>query len=239
MEYLTQLPPLTPLDLSGLLLLLVAWVGIGWRIEKVTAKHSSVSVLMAEYRREWMQHGISRDPRVFDAMIVASLREGTAFFASACMIAIGGAIALVGNIDTLSGLAAELAIEQTPVVIWEVKLILIILLLTNGFLKFVWSNRLFGYCCVMMGAVPNDPNDPLASHRGAQAGELNISAAKAFNRGLRSVYFTLGASAWLLGSIPLIIATILTVIVLWRREFASHSRSVLLQSLPPVPVTKA
>lgn len=50
----------------------------------------SVSVLMKRYRREWMRQFIERDPRIFDGNILSSLREGTAFFASACMIATGG-----------------------------------------------------------------------------------------------------------------------------------------------------
>ncbi|MEP5154025.1 DUF599 family protein, partial [Planktotalea sp.] len=53
---------------------------------------------------------------------------------------------------------------------------------------------------------------------------------RGFNRGLRSVYFGLASSAWLAGPIPLIFAGLLTCLVLWRREFASRSRSVLLSS---------
>jgi uncharacterized membrane protein len=96
-------------------------------------------------------------------------------------------------------------------------------------LKFVWSNRLFGYCSVMMAAVPNDPEDPLAYHRAGQAAEINITAAKSFNRGLRSIYFALAALGWLLGPLALALATIATTMVLMRRDFASHSRAVMLQ----------
>jgi uncharacterized membrane protein len=97
-------------------------------------------------------------------------------------------------------------------------------------LKFIWSHRLFGYCAIMMAAVPNDPADPLAYHRAAQAAEINISAARNFNRGLRSVYFALAALAWLFGAVPLLVATALCLAVLIRREFASGSRAVLLRT---------
>jgi len=75
-----------------------------------------------------------------------------------------------------------------------------------------------------------DPADPACIPRANQAAEINITAARSFNRGLRSVYFALGALAWLLGAIPLLVATALTVLILWRREFASHSRGILLQN---------
>ena len=104
--------------------------------------------------------------------------------------------------------------------------------MTNAFLKFVWAHRLFGYCSVLMAAVPNDPNDPAALPRASQAAEISITAARGFNKGLRSVYFGLASAAWLLGPIPLMVATVLTLLVLWRREFASQSRSILLAEQP-------
>ena len=111
-----------------------------------------------------------------------------------------------------------------------IKLTLPLLLLVSAFLAFVWSNRLFGYCAVVMASVPNDPDDPKALPRAAKAAEINITAARSFNRGLRAVYFGMAALAWLAGAVPLVIATLVTCVVLWRREFASKSRLALLKS---------
>jgi uncharacterized membrane protein len=108
----------------------------------------------------------------------------------------------------------------------------VVVLLANALLKFVWANRLFGYCSVLMAAVPNEPTDPLAYHRAAQAGEINITAAKSFNRGLRSIYFALAALGWLLGPWGLIAGTVIATGVLLRREFASTSRRVILMREP-------
>jgi uncharacterized membrane protein len=100
--------------------------------------------------------------------------------------------------------------------------------LANALLKFVWAHRLFGYCSILMAAVPNDPADPLAFHRAGQAAEINITAARSFNRGLQSIYFALAALGWLLGPWWLVIGTVLATGILLRREFASHSREVML-----------
>ena len=83
----------------------------------------------------------------------------------------------------------------------------------------------------MMAAVPNDPDAPMAAFRARQAAEVNITAAKSFDRGLNSIYFALAALAWLIGPWALIVATVLTSAVLIRREFASHSRRVMLEDL--------
>lgn len=233
MELVDRLQFFSPLDLAAITLLAVAWGLIGWIIERADATHPSVSVIMAGYRREWMTQFVTREPRVFDANILGNLRQGTTFFASASMIGIGGGIALIGNTERLLGVAQDLTLDAAPAVVWEVKIIVVILFLANGFLKFVWSHRLFGYCAVILASVPNDATDPACTPRAAQAAEINITAARSFNRGLRSVYFALGALAWLLGAIPLLVATALTVLILWRREFASHSRSVLVGGVTP------
>lgn len=229
MELLARLQYFSSLDIAALCLLGAAWMIIGWLIDNPPAGRPSVSVLMGDYRREWMVQFVTREPRILDANILGNLRQGTTFFASASMIAIGGALALIGNTEQLLGLAQDLSLENAPAIVWEVKILVVILFLANAFLKFVWSHRLFGYCAVVMASVANDPEDPRALPRAAKAGEINITGARSFNRGLRSVYFALGAMAWLLGPGPLIAATVLTVLVLWRREFASHSRAVLLR----------
>jgi len=218
----------SPWDISVLVLLLAAWLGIGWRIEHPSDRAPSVSVLMAEFRREWMTQMITRQPRIYDATILGGLRQGTAFFASATMISTGGVLALMGNTESLMEVAGDLAQVRDPAIVLEVKLLVILFFITNAFLKFVWSNRLFGYCAVLMSAVPNDMDDPLTHLRARQAAEINVTAARGFNRGLRSVYFALAAVAWLVGPLALGAATVLTCLVLWRREFASQSRDVLL-----------
>ena len=217
-------------DMAAFLALAVAWVGTGWLAERPPKWRPSVSLLMQDYRYRWMTEFLTRDPRIFDVSLIDSLRQGTAFFASASMIAIGGGVALIGNADTLQGLALDLTIGVDAAHL-RIKLIVVVALLSNALLKFVWSHRLFGYCAIMMAAVPNDFNDPLAASRARQAARINITAAKGFNRGLNSIYFALTALAWLVGSQALIVATVLTAGVLLRREFASHSRQIMLEDL--------
>lgn len=222
----------SPLDYAALAVLAGVWVLIDWRIERASQGKPSVSRLMDEFRRDWMHQMVTREPRIFDAQLISNLRQGTAFFASASMIAIGGGLALVGNTERLAGLAQDLTLNMAPAVVWEIKILMLVLFLSNAFLKFVWAHRLFGYCSVLMASVPNDPDAPLAYPRAGQAADLSITAARSFNRAMRSVYFGLASAAWLLGPVPLILAAVLTSAVLYRREFASHSRRVLLD-IPP------
>ena len=233
MDIFSRLPFLGPLDAIAVIVIAITWLIAGLVVENGIFGRRSVSQLMSEYRRAWFRSFVDRQPRILDGTILNTLRQGATFFASTCMISIGGGLALVGNTDRLSGLAQDLNLDgDAPALVWELKILLILLFIANAFLKFVWSHRVFGYCAVVMAAVPNDET-PAAYARAAQAAELNITAARSFNRGLRSVYFGLAAAAWLLGPLALLIATFLTLAVLLRREFTSRSRVILLEGDTP------
>lgn len=229
MEFLAPLKLFGLLDAVAVAYATLGAVVIGWLIDRPGQRHPSVSVLMMTYRREWMAEFITRDPRIFDSGVLDGLRQGITFYASACMIAIGGGLALVGNTAPLQGLATELTMEAASAVVLKVKVLFVLAFVVNAFLKFVWSHRLFGYCSIMMAAVPNDPAHPECAARAAQAAEINITAARAYNRGLRSVYFALGALGWFLGPVALLITITLTLAQAVRREFASQSRTVMLR----------
>ncbi|MGB3408804.1 MAG: DUF599 domain-containing protein [Jannaschia sp.] len=215
-------------DGLALVLLLLVWAGSGWIIEHPPARHASVTVLMKRYRHDWMHEMLTRQPRIFDAAILDSLRQGTTFMTSASMIAVGGVLALAGNAERLDSIVMGVGIAGQSAVFWQAKLGIVALLLTHAVFKFVWSNRLFGYCAIVMASVPNDPDNPASRPRAARAAELNIRAALNFNRGLRSVYFAFAALGWILGPWGLIIATLVALQAILSREFASTSRGVLI-----------
>ncbi|MBJ6372139.1 DUF599 domain-containing protein [Sedimentitalea arenosa] len=219
----------SPLDYVAFAFALLGALWIGWRIEHPKPDKPSVSILMEGFRRDWMHQMVRRDPRVFDGQLISNLRQGTAFFASAAMIALGGGFAVIGNTDQLADVVGDLTLGRAPAMVWEFKLLVVLAFLANAFLKFVWAHRLFGYCSVLMAAVPNDPAAPLAHPRAAQAADISITAARSFNRAMRATYFSLASVAWLLGPVALMIASGLTIAVLYRREFASRSRTVLLR----------
>ncbi|UWQ90762.1 DUF599 domain-containing protein [Aliisedimentitalea scapharcae] len=232
MIWIDRLNSFSPYDYGALSLLVVGWFWIGWRIEHPPAHKPSVSLIMAEFRHDWMKQMVTRQPRMFDAQLIGSFRQGTTFLASAVMIAIGGGLALIGNLEPLESVASDLTLEHVPTFVWEIKILVVLLFLSNAFLKYLWAHRLFGYSSVMMAAVPNEPEEPLTYPRADQAADLCNTASRSFTRGMRATYFALAAVAWLAGAVPLIIATLLTIAMLYRREFASQSRTTLLK-VPP------
>ena len=228
---------ISPLEWAVLALTAVAWFSLQWRIEAAQSKRPSVTVLMAQYRREWLVEFVTRQPRMYDASVISSLRQSTNWLASTTLLALGGLLAVIGNPEPLREVAADLSLDAPSTQAFEARMLLAALFLSHAFLKFLWSNRLFGYASIMMSTVPNDASDPLAYPRAGQAAEINIRAAFNFNRGLRATYFALGSMAWLLGPWALAAAMVMVSWLIWSREFASHSRAVLLDP-PPRDLTR-
>ena len=108
MNALDQISGLPWIDFVAVAALLTAFFALTLWIEHPTARRPSVTVLMAERNRAWMREFVTRDPRIFDSQMLASLRQGTSFFASTSLLAIGGLLALMGNTDALRGVAEEI-----------------------------------------------------------------------------------------------------------------------------------
>lgn len=196
-------------------------------IEKPDLRRPSVSQIMTLYRRDWMREFVTRQPRIFDAAVLDGLRQGITFYASSCLLGLGAGLALLADITPLQGLALSFQLHPDPALLLKAKILLVLGFLVNAFLKFVWSHRLFGYCSVLMASVPNDPAHPRAYPRAALAAEVNINAARNYNRGLASVYYALGALGWLAGPWVLAVTMTATFGTLIRREFASQSRGAV------------
>ena len=223
------LPLLGPGDYAALAVLILAWALTTARIEWHRTAKPSVSILMERYRRDWMAQMAARSDRAFDVLVLSNLRQGSAFFASGSLVALGGVLALAGNVEQIQAVAGERPFLHAGPGVWQLKMVFAALLLTHAFLEFVWSNRLFGYCAVVVASVPPGDGDWRALDRAGKAASINIRAAMHLNRGLRSVYFALAVLAWLIGWAALVAAVLAVSWVLWWREFASESRAALLE----------
>ena len=89
--------------------LILAWLGSTVVIERTDVAKPSTHILMETYRERWMVQMVTRNPRIFDSSFLGMMRQGDTFFASSCMIAIGGCVALVGGADQITVFASTLA----------------------------------------------------------------------------------------------------------------------------------
>lgn len=222
-------------DLLAFAWFVAVWIGYSIVIEKTAEGRTSLNALMNNYRDEWMEQLLSRDMRMVDAQVTAALQNGTAFFASTSLIAIGGALSLLRATEEILPVMSVLPFGTAPSrELWELKMMGLAIIFVYAFFKFAWSYRLFNYFAIMVGAAPppEERNSPAARAFAHRAGRLCADAGRHFNRGQRAFFFALGYLGWLLGPLPLVATTTGVMIVMWRRQFASDARRAFDGSLP-------
>ena len=106
---------LTTPDLLALAFFLVAWIGYSIVIERTAKGRASLNALMNGYRDAWMERLLARDVRIVDSQVTAALQNGTAFFASTSLIAVGGALTLLRSTDQILPVMSLLPFGPKPV----------------------------------------------------------------------------------------------------------------------------
>src|SRR6266571_6241846 len=111
-------------DIAAVAFFVVEWLAYGFTLEHTAYGRDSLSARMNRYREVWVRNMLDREARMVDMQIMASLQNGTAFFASTSLIAIGGALTIVRSTDDVLNVVSTLPIGiQTTRMLWEMKAI--------------------------------------------------------------------------------------------------------------------
>ncbi len=149
------MPVLTLPDILAFAYFIGAWIVYSIVIEKTAAGRQSLNARVNGYRDNWMEQLLGRDVRMVDAQVTAALQNGTAFFASTSLIAIGGALSLMRASEDVLPVVYLLNLGSIPSrQLWELKMLGLIVIFVYAFFKFAWSYRLFNYFAIMVGAAP-------------------------------------------------------------------------------------
>ncbi len=230
-----MLNALSHADLGALGLFILSWLTLEIIIEYSPLRKRSLSGLMAAQRRRWCLVLAEREMRMVDTQIMGGLQQGSAFFASASMIAIGGCFALLGSTETALQIYRDLPLDEFSRTAWEIKSLGLAVLLVYAFFKFGWAYRLFNYCGVLLGAVPEASGDNRDECVAAamRLAEMNIIAGRHFTAGMRGLFFGFGYLGWFVGPDAFVVSTLFVVVVLLRRQFLSNARRVLVNAASP------
>lgn len=213
------------------------WLVYGLFTSGMLTRRASLNTLMDRERENWMSTMTTRELRVIDTSILAGLQQGTAFFASTSVFAIGGCFALMNASAQVLEVSASLPVAiPASRVLFETKAALLLLIYAYAFFKFGWSYRLQNYCSILVGAVPLILNGqdvtPQVKSAAAKALKFNNLAGKHFNSGLRAIFFSIGFIGWFAGPHVFIFSTLFILAVLVRRQFFSRARAALLEGNP-------
>lgn len=219
------------LDLAALVLFITAWATYHAILESRRFGGRSLNALMHRYRKEWMEEMLHRDVRIIDTQIMASLQNGTAFFASTSLFVVGGSLALLRAADDVLRIFGDMPLAvPTSRALWEMKVIGLTVIFVYAFFKFAWSYRLFNYAAILIGATPTGERvgteqARLHVHR---TGDVITDAGRQFNRGQRAFFFALAYAAWFISPVAFMVATIAVLIPMIARQFGSAAHDAVL-----------
>ncbi|WP_310619482.1 DUF599 domain-containing protein [Flexibacterium corallicola] len=218
-------------DLAALIFFIVCWLFYGWIMYHSPWKTMSLSYLMDEHRYSWMQAMVSRTVRIADTNIAAGLQQGTAFFASSCMLAIGGAFAILNSTERVVDVVSDFPLQTNmDPLYWELKALGLIVILAYAFFKFSWAYRLFNYTTIVIGSIREDcyEDDGQALSASKRAARLATLAGRHFSKGQQGLFFAMGYLGWYAGPWIMMASTLCVLGVLLRRQFASRARKAVL-----------
>jgi len=218
------------LDLIAFIWFAGAWGAYALALDGTLYGKGALNRRMNHYRESWMQQMLRRDMRMLDGQVSASLQNGTAFFASTSLLAIGGALTLFHSSSEIISLVGALPFGVVPTRLqWEAKTLGLATIMVYAFFKFAWSYRLFNYVAIMLGAAPpaSEKDKPEAQEYVHTTAKVLADAGRQFNRGQRAFFFALAYLGWFIGPLPFIVATAGVVVVMWRRQFDSAAYHAL------------
>ena len=226
------MPPLPLIDFLALAFFLFAWVGYHFYVDRMSPRKRGLNAMMNTYRIAWMEQMSRREVRIVDTAITGSLQNGTAFFASTSLIAIGGAATLMRGTDDVLKVFSDLPFGlATTRWLWEVKVLGLAAIFGYAFFKFAWSYRLYNYAAVLIGATPpaNSPHVEERQRALIRAARMNISAGRHFTRGQRAFFFSFAYLGWFVSPYVFLLTTAGILYITWARQFASDARDALLR----------
>jgi uncharacterized membrane protein len=222
--------PFTTLDLIALGWFVAAWAGYAAQVEFLPKKKKSLNETMNQYRIVWMERMLNREARMVDMQVMATLVNGTAFFASTSLFAIGGSLTVLRSPDEMLSVLATLPFgTPTTRLAWEIKAVGLAVIFVYAFFKFAWSYRLFNYVAILLGAMPfeKDKDTPEAELHVRRTARLFEAAGRHFNHGQRAIFFALGYLGWFVSPYVLMVTTAAVVFVMWWRQFGSDARRAM------------
>lgn len=222
--------PLTTPDLIALAWFVIAWTAYAILVEYVPHRRLSLNATMNAYREIWMRRMLAREQRMVDMQVMAALQNGTAFFASTSLFAIGGALTILRSTDDVLNVVATLPVGmQTGRMLWEIKSIGLAVIFVYAFFKFAWSYRLFNYVVILLGAThpTSEKEKPEAEAHIMRTAQLFGAAGRHFNHGQRAFFFALGYLGWFVSPWVFMITTAAVVFVMWFRQFKSDARRAM------------
>lgn len=231
----------THIVVAATLWFFLCWMGYSAFARRQAKRRDCLASVLHGYRVKWMLAMLTRENRIGDAALIASLERNASFLASASMFIIAGLLTVMASVEQVYVILVRLPISNDSLTVFQLqlKLSLLLVIYVYAFFTLTWALRQFGFAAVMLGAAPmhDDHETPWEDKRrfAIKAAKVIGRAGHSYNYGLRAYYFSLAVLPWLISTWLFVISVAVVVLVLYRREFHSRTLRVLLRDVHAVP----
>ncbi|GAM97490.1 hypothetical protein U91I_01116 [alpha proteobacterium U9-1i] len=193
-------------------------------LARMNGGRGHIKIDMRAVREGWVRRLLARDNRIVDSNLLGHQLSSASFFASTNLLVIAAASGLLFGGETMLGnLGGLILIAPAPVWLLEVKIAVVVVVLSLGLLDFIWAIRQLNYCLALFGAAP-EPRDSQHHEAFVRATTSVLNPAyNAFNRGVRAYYFALAGAAWIVSGLAMLIAIVAAFALLVRRQTSSEA----------------
>ncbi len=216
-----------PLDVLALLVFVFCWLGYEPFLQKISKKSGLITKDLSVVRQSWMKEMTIRSFKLYDSNLMAHAVNSATHFSSSNLLLIAAVAGVLFGGGVPIKYASQLGIDVSSPLLLKLKLALVLICLSRGFLNFIWSLRQMNYCAAAMGSLPDNMDVPTAEKFSDAMSNIIEPAMSNFSQGVRGYYFSLAAAAWLFGPLTLIAASIGAIGLLgWRQSRSQAARGL-------------
>jgi uncharacterized membrane protein len=211
-----------PFDIAAALIFALCWLSYEPVLSRLAGARGAINLDMAPVREAWVRRMLARDVRIMDTNLLGHMLNSASFFASTNLLIIAAASGvLFGGQAMLSGIVGLAIVAPAPAWLLEVKIALVVVMLSRGLLDFIWAIRQLNYCLALLGAAPERADS--ARHEAFAEAMVSVlhPAFDSFNKGVRAYYFALAAGAWIVSPWAMALGVAAAYVLLMRRQTSS------------------
>lgn len=176
-------------------------------------------------RQRWfdVHGGISREHRVFDAIMLGHINSSISYFGSATLLVLAGLVGSFFNINDIYLAAVQLQfVADVTLNLFTLQFGLVMLILAICFFSFTYAMRQMAYTFALLGGLQEQPGETSQQKVMAeQAATVLTEAVRSINSGVRGFYYAIASLFMFISPLACIAATLLVTALLFYRQLSS------------------
>jgi uncharacterized membrane protein len=148
--------PVMLADIIALLWFVGLWACYSYYADyRRTGGVNALVKVMYQHRMNWMFEMLKRDNRMVDAKVASNVMGSVTFFTSTTIFLLAGLLTMLTKASEGLNILTQLPfVTTTSVVVWEAKVIVLMVVFIYAFFKFTWAMRQFNYTSILIAGAP-------------------------------------------------------------------------------------